>query len=116
MNDHHRTSLVLTADRMLDDAERARFLGAFTLVNPHWRGAHVADILDELRNCDAHLDRIEAAFDEAGDVPTEDPHPSYVALAVLLAAYMHLGTDQSREWRPFYDRLVVADAQRGKPS
>ena len=31
--------------------------------NPHWRGAHVADVLAELANADANLDLVEPMYE-----------------------------------------------------
>lgn len=59
----HRSDPFLAIDRALHDDERETFLRRFTHHNPHWRGAHVADILSELDNADAMLRQVEDFFE-----------------------------------------------------
>jgi len=54
----------LLVDETLEPSERETFLRRFTAVNPHWRGAHVADVLSALADGDAHLRRTERALED----------------------------------------------------
>lgn len=49
----------IAIDRALTPEERKTFLRRFCDLNPHWIGAHVADVLDHLVNSDAHLNLTE---------------------------------------------------------
>lgn len=53
------TDLLLKADKVLTDAERAAFLARF----PRLQGAHVADVLEILVSHDENLDVIEPIFE-----------------------------------------------------
>lgn len=64
------TAMLGDIDRVMTEAERQAFLDRFCTVNPHWRGAHVWDILAELANADAHLEITEAVHDQYAGDPT----------------------------------------------
>lgn len=72
--------VVMAVQFALPSAERNTLLDHFCARNPHWRGAHVADILAELLNRDAHLDLIEPLHEEHGH---EVPEPGLLTVAAL---------------------------------
>ena len=49
----------LLIENALTEGERLTFLDRFTAINPHWRGAQVADVLVSLDDRDAHCGDIE---------------------------------------------------------
>lgn len=59
-------------ERVLTEEEKKKFLDEFYKLNPHYRGAHVSDVLDELNDTDAHIAVIDDFFTtheaELGDV------------------------------------------------
>lgn len=57
------TRLVLKAQEALTADQQKTFLENFCAVNPRYKGAHVADVLDELNNTDAHIDVVEEIAD-----------------------------------------------------
>lgn len=55
---------VLTIVSRMTPLEREAIIERFTRLNPSWRGAHAADIIDTLDNADSDLDAVERAWDE----------------------------------------------------
>ena len=68
----HTTDRDLAIDQAMTAAERTTFLAAFTLLNPHWRGAHVADVLQVLGESDSHLEVVEPMY-EAHEKEVSNP-------------------------------------------
>lgn len=64
--------------------ERKMFLDRFTEINPHWRGAHVADVLDVLADSDSHLEVVEG-FHEEHPVEMADGYGGFCTLAIIYA-------------------------------
>ena len=53
-------------------AESAAAIIRFTNINPHWRGAHWADALDTLCDCDSDLEVVEPMWDSVREVVGPD--------------------------------------------
>lgn len=51
----------------LTDEEKVKALEHFFSLNPRWRGAHLNDVLEEMRNGDANLYVIEPMLDQHRD-------------------------------------------------
>ena len=43
--------------------QRDAIIAKFCDLNPHWRGAHAADIIDTLDDTDSNLDAVEKAWE-----------------------------------------------------
>jgi hypothetical protein len=57
-------------EQAMTEEEKDDFLKRFLALNPRWRGAKVADVLDALYAQDAHLEDTEPMFEAHGkDVP-----------------------------------------------
>jgi hypothetical protein len=76
--------IYLQADGILSDNERNAFLKNFTKLNPHWDGAHVADILSELTSTDAHCGELDDLHERMAD----ELGSKYLSVAGLLCAYV----------------------------
>lgn len=88
-------NVYLAVDRALTADERRRFLDAFCRINPHWRGAHVADVLEALHERDSHLDVLERIGEEL-----QPFNASLASAAILAGVYLYgpdLTVDQARE-------------------
>lgn len=70
----------LRAESLLSEQEKSEFLTTFCAINPRYRGAHVADILEVLSEHDAHIGEAEDAYSERASEQTY--------LAVCLAKYI----------------------------
>jgi hypothetical protein len=88
----------LAVDRALTSDERDLFLGMFCALNPHWRGAHVADALEALNNADAHCSIVE-------------PMAGLLASATCAAIYIH--TPGGVTWERVLD--IVTRARTASP-
>ena len=75
----------LAVQNVMTEKEKISFLANFIKINPHWRGAHVADVLDELANRDAHLAIIEPLAAEHG---CEVGKPGLFTAATLAIVYI----------------------------
>lgn len=97
------TDIVLAVERGMTDDERSLVLSRWAKANPHYVGAHVADILDLLSDHDANLAQTEPWWDDHGDkVP--DAEKRLWGIAVIAAVW----TDPASAPRiPSYD--TVAD-------
>ena len=84
--------------------ERTAFLANFTKINPHWRGAHVADVLDELANRDAHLSAIEPMQEAHGH---EVEAKGLITCAVLAVAYLNDGVVEWATVKELSDRVTA---------
>lgn len=60
--DHHNTLMTVCA--RLTQAERELIVMNFIAVNPHWRGAHVEDIIDTLDDHDSYINEMETAWEQ----------------------------------------------------
>lgn len=78
--------IYLRADRALTKDEKRDFLKHFTAVNPHLRGAQVADALDMLRSSDAHCGLIEDLIEVDEEGTEKAPR---VAVTALCFIYIH---------------------------
>lgn len=47
----------------LSEQQREAIIANFSKANPHWRGAHVEDIIDALDDADGELNAVESAWD-----------------------------------------------------
>jgi hypothetical protein len=59
---------VSAVTRALTEAQRDAIVERFTALNPHYRGAECADILDELAESDSDLGQTEPFFDDHPDL------------------------------------------------
>lgn len=75
----------LAVEAAMTEDEKAKFLIVFCDLNPHYKGAHVADVLDELNGRDAHCDQVELMLQT--HVPAEDD--VLVATAIRACLYLH---------------------------
>lgn len=64
MSDAH---LYCAVEAALSDEQKALILERWEHLNPHQKGAHVADILDLVRSCDGDLEYSEPWWEEHGD-------------------------------------------------
>jgi hypothetical protein len=82
---HLRTKRVLAVEAALPE-ESAAALARFTTMNPHWRGAHWADVLDVLYDSDSNLDVTEPIYEALRGLPeVELALVGYVTLTLLYA-------------------------------
>lgn len=79
------TDMLIAAQRALTETETEQFLANFVALNPSWRGAHVADVLEVLDSTDAHLGVIESLYD---DHQKDVPEPRLLAIAGYLSIYV----------------------------
>jgi hypothetical protein len=98
----------LAVDRALTSDERDLFLGMFCALNPHWRGAHVADALEALNNADAHCSIVEPMYEAHGE---EVPEEGLLASATCAAIYIH--TPGGVTWERVLD--IVTRARTASP-
>jgi hypothetical protein len=68
---------VRAVTRALSPAQQVTIVRRFTTLNPNWRGAEVADILDDLDNIDSDLGVIEPFF---------EAHPEIIGPGAGIAA------------------------------
>lgn len=78
----YTTDPILAVVAALTDEQQDTIVGRFTRINPHWRGAQPADILDALTESDSDLDRTEPFFEDTDD--TDWPEGAAVAARALL--------------------------------
>lgn len=79
--------IYIQAQGILSENESNAFLKNFTKLNPHWDGAHVADILSELVNTDAHCGELEDLHERMAD----KLGTKYLSVAGLLCIYVDHG-------------------------
>lgn len=82
-----RATRLLAVERAMTLEEREQFLARFVGINPHYDGAHVADILDILNDSDSHLDVTEPLLEAHADEIGEDVQ--LASLCTLAAIYAH---------------------------
>lgn len=88
--------MALAVERAMTSAERERFNANFLRLNPAWRGATCADILDSLDSVDAHLDVIEPLYLAH---QSEVPEPGLLSMATYAAIYVNDSAgDVERSW------------------
>lgn len=92
--------LALRIDRLMTAEERRVFLNTFCSNNPHYRGAHVADILETLYDTDSHVEKTDAMY-EAHKVEIDKYPRGLYSMSVFVAIYCQLGTD----WEVIRDLL-----------
>lgn len=63
-----RTDPLMAVTAALTDEQRQAVVDRFTRMNPHWRGAGAADILDALDQSDSDLAATEPFFDAHPDL------------------------------------------------
>ena len=73
-------------ENALTEGERLTFLDRFTGVNPHWKGAQVADVLTTLDDTDSHLGDIEGVVTHFRPAPEECVLYRMASYAVLYSA------------------------------
>lgn len=88
----HTEALSLHIDRAMTQAEREVFLETFCRSNPHYRGAHVADVLDVLYDTDSHVEKVDAMYEAHLNDIKECPRGLY-SMCVFVAIYCQLGTE-----------------------
>jgi hypothetical protein len=119
MSDPEYDKALSAVCKALTSDERDIIVVRFTVSNPRWQGAEVADILDALWEADAHLDITEPFFEANADLTGP-------AAAIALLAVIRLGRRPSRDtvvallhraglygplgWR---DTSALADEMRG---
>lgn len=75
--------------RRLSNVEASQFVNAVVRVNPHLRGAPVADVVAILDDHDAYLDRREPFWDaHAGDLLAAGHPREAIAAASILGAVL----------------------------
>lgn len=84
----------LAIEAAMTEEQRQAFLGRFYRLNPHWRGARVADILDELDNADANLEVTEPFFERHSDLLSIPAAPGRGHPAALAVLALHWSGDQ----------------------
>ncbi len=93
-------SLSLRIEQNMTPEEREVFLNTFCSHNPHYRGAHVSDILSILCDTDAHLDTTDAMYEAHKGEISVYPRGLY-PMTVYVAIYCKMGTD----WEVIRDLL-----------
>lgn len=79
--------------------ESADALAKFTSINPHWRGAHWDDCLDQLMDADAHLDMTESMWERCAETVYPASLVSAVAMTLLYASKMFAESDPDMQWQ-----------------
>jgi hypothetical protein len=102
------SDLLLVADHTLTPDERKLFLDRFTAVNRHYRGAHVADVLEVLYDTDAYCGHVEQFLEEHPEVPGP-----VGALALLCAILLYNGPGEPTDAQALAlaDRITKAAAR-----
>lgn len=75
--------MTVRVEKAMTEEERQGFLDDLIMLNPHLRGAHVADLLDMLAESDANLDVIEPMYEEHGNEVPEPRLLNYCTQVVL---------------------------------
>lgn len=72
--------------------ERKLFIINFCGHNPHYRGAHVADILEILYDTDSHVEKTDAMY-EAHKADIDQYQQGLYSMCVFVALYLGKGTE-----------------------
>lgn len=96
--------LYLATEVSLTESEREAFLAAFTRANPHWRGAHVADVLAVLDCHEAHLAIVE---------PLHEAHAAEWSARHRLATYVAIWA-YGKDWAT-WERVSEIATRRAPP-
>lgn len=75
------TDVLIAVTAALTERQRDRIAERFTLLNPHYQGAGVADILGDLADADSDLDRTEPFFEAHRDLIVDGA--DYAARALI---------------------------------
>jgi hypothetical protein len=79
----------LAIQRALTDEETKAFLDRWASLNPHWRGAQVADVLEVLWDSDSHLDLVEPRWERLMAADDADEDAARIdCLAALVVIYI----------------------------
>jgi hypothetical protein len=99
--------IALQVEHNMTQEERQLFLDTFCAQNPHYRGAHVADILSVLYDTDSHLDKTDAMYEAHKSDIEKFPRGLY-SMAVFVAIYCRMGTDWEiiRDLLPRFNRKL----------
>ncbi len=84
--------IALQVERNMTEEEKQLFLNTFCSQNPHYRGAHVSDILSILQDTDSHIETTDAMW-EAHKADIEKYPRGLYAMVVYVAIYCKMGTD-----------------------
>lgn len=85
--------LALHIEVCMSPAEKKLFLDTFCANNPHYRGAHVSDILSMLYDTDSHIDKTDNVMYEAHRQEIEKYPRGLFSLCVFVAIYTKLGPE-----------------------
>lgn len=86
------TDLALHVDHLMTSEERKMFLNTFCSQNSHYRGSHVADILELLYDTNSHVDKTDAMYEAHKEEIDKYPNGLY-SMSIFVAIYCRLGTD-----------------------
>lgn len=84
--------MALQVEHSLTEEEKLTFLDTFCTQNPHYKGAHVSDILSVLYDTDSHLDKTDAMYEAHKSDIDKYPKGLY-SMTVFVAIYCRMGTD-----------------------
>lgn len=93
-------------ENALTDEQRSTLLATFVAMNPHYDGAHVADIIDHVHDADALLEYTEPFWDDHGGRLTEADQ-SYIVPAVIALVLAHPGWPTSRDVDLSFERVMA---------
>jgi hypothetical protein len=111
LDSEHRAKVLLAVEAAMTEDQRTEFMRRFLSVNPGWRGAEVADVLDNLQESDSDLGWVE---------PFMQRHPDLAArpgCGCAIRALIHGGGEVS-EWevRALLNRADEHLAEEVQPS
>lgn len=97
-----RTKPILAMERAAGEVGKTA-LANFVSMNPGWRGAHLADVLDEVHNADSYCAQIEDFY----DLP-DRPIAGYDDTLVVLALITLVMAKQEPTIKAVYDLAAAA--------
>lgn len=99
--------MALAVQAAMRPLTEAAFLNRMIRMNPSWRGAQPADLLDALGQSDARLDIIEPLYEAHG---SDVPEPHLLAYAAYVAIYAFGAVSPEAAW----DRAqpIIAEVRR----
>jgi hypothetical protein len=90
--ERHMSDQALHIDRCMSPEERKLFLDTFCRNNPHYRGAHVADVLSALYDSDSEVGELDAMY-KAHKAEIDKYPTGLYSMTVYVAIYTKVGTD-----------------------
>lgn len=101
--------IYIATQNLLTDLERAAFLRRVTLLNPHLRGADVADVLGEMDNSDACLALSEPAYSMLKD---KVKRPDLIGPASIVVAHVHGNPEDLAEEHPARMVFLISEVRQ----